>query len=131
MVVMAIDHYGPYRWVQAPISALALWLIVSPFTLGSTSTALTWSDVLSGAATLGMSLLALERGLEGWCLVGAMIIVVAIIALAEVARPARFLSAPLGPWLMFAPWLLSGGRRQWGPRTPSHRESEANAHGAK
>lgn len=68
MVMMAVDHYAPYRWVHAPIAALALWLIVSPFTLGYRSAALTWSDVLSGVVALAMSIVALHprRGLVSW-----------------------------------------------------------------
>ncbi|MBX3562674.1 MAG: NAD-dependent epimerase/dehydratase family protein [Sphingomonas sp.] len=42
-------------------------------------------------------------------LVGALVITVAIIATAEVARPLRFANAALGLWLMTAPWLLEGG----------------------
>jgi hypothetical protein len=81
MVLMAVDHYPSYRWVQAPISALALWLIVSPFTLGYTDTALIWSDVITGVVVLGMSALALgpRRGLVSW------------------------LIAFVGLWLLFAP----------------------------
>lgn len=41
-------------------------------------------------------------------LVGAIVIVVAIVALAEVARPARFLNVPVGLWSIVAPWFLSG-----------------------
>lgn len=79
--MMAIEHYAPYRWVQAPIAALSLWLIVSPFTLGYTSRALAWSDVVSGLVVLGMSLLALKprRGLVSW------------------------LISVVGLWLLFAP----------------------------
>lgn len=68
MVMMAVEHYGPYRWVHAPISALALWLIFSPSSLGYSSAALIWSDVVSGAVVLAMSLLALkpQRGLMSW-----------------------------------------------------------------
>jgi uncharacterized membrane protein len=42
-------------------------------------------------------------------LVGALIITVAAIATAEVARPIRFLNALFGAWLIVAPWLLGGG----------------------
>src|SRR3546814_11716226 len=42
-------------------------------------------------------------------LVGAMIITVAVIAMAEVARPLRFLNVLFGVWLIAAPWLLAGG----------------------
>ena len=41
-------------------------------------------------------------------LVGAMVIVVAVSAWAEVARALRFLIAPFGVWLVAAPWLLDG-----------------------
>src|SRR3546814_17395931 len=39
-------------------------------------------------------------------LVGAMIITVAVCAMAEVARPLRFLNVLFGLWLIFAPWLV-------------------------
>lgn len=68
MVMMAVHHYGPCRWVQAPIVALALWLVSSPFALGYSSKALTWSDVVSGVIVLGMSLFAVapRHGLVSW-----------------------------------------------------------------
>ena len=39
-------------------------------------------------------------------LIGALVITVAVCAMAEVARPLRFINMPLGLWLMTAPWLL-------------------------
>jgi hypothetical protein len=39
-------------------------------------------------------------------LVGALIITVAVCAMAEVARPLRFLNVAFGLWLIAAPWLL-------------------------
>ncbi len=41
-------------------------------------------------------------------LVGALIITVAVIAMAEVGRALRFVNALLGLWLIAAPWLVSG-----------------------
>lgn len=41
-------------------------------------------------------------------LVGSLIVTVAIIAMAEVARPLRFVNMLFGFWLMTAPWILSG-----------------------
>jgi hypothetical protein len=41
-------------------------------------------------------------------LVGALIITIAVCAMAEVARPLRFLNLLFGLWLIAAPWLLSG-----------------------
>ena len=42
-------------------------------------------------------------------LVGALVVTISIIAMAEVARPLRFLNALCGAWLIAAPWLLEGG----------------------
>jgi hypothetical protein len=41
-------------------------------------------------------------------LAGAMIITIAVCAMAEVARPLRFLNLLFGLWLIVVPWLLSG-----------------------
>lgn len=92
MVMMAAEHYAGYRWVQAPISALALWLILSPFTFGYASRPLLWSDVVSGVIALGMSLLALKptHGLVSWLISG------------------------VGLWLLFAPLLF------WAPEPAAY-----------
>jgi len=42
-------------------------------------------------------------------LVGALVVTVAVIAMAEVARALRFINVLFGAWLIVAPWLLSGG----------------------
>lgn len=90
--MMAVDHYGQYRWVQAPIAGLGLWLMTSPFVLGYSDGALIWSDVVSGAVVLVMSLLALgrTRGLVSW------------------------LIAFVGLWLLFAPLAF------WAPEAASY-----------
>src|SRR3546814_16068970 len=41
-------------------------------------------------------------------LVGALVITVAVSAMAEVARPLRFINLLFGLWLIGAPWLLAG-----------------------
>jgi len=41
-------------------------------------------------------------------LVGALIVTVAVIAMAEVARPLRFLNIVFGLWLIAAPWIMDG-----------------------
>jgi SPW repeat len=41
-------------------------------------------------------------------LVGALILTVAIIALAEVGRAVRFVNVILGAWVIASPWLLGG-----------------------
>jgi hypothetical protein len=41
-------------------------------------------------------------------LAGAMIITITVCAMAEVARPLRFLNLAFGLWLIGSPWLLAG-----------------------
>lgn len=41
-------------------------------------------------------------------LVGALVITVAVIATAEVARALRFINVVFGAWLVLAPWILNG-----------------------
>ncbi len=43
--------------------------------------------------------------------VGSLVITFAIIALAEVARPLRWINAAFGAWLLLAPWVLDGYSR--------------------
>jgi len=66
-------------------AALGLWLMFAPSTLGSTGKA-AHSDHL----------------------IGALILTVAVIALAEVGRVARFVNVFFGAWIIAAPWLLGG-----------------------
>ena len=50
-------------------------------------------------------------------LTGLLVVTIAIIAFAEVARAVRFLALPAGLWLIAAPWLLEGAASplaQWG-----------------
>lgn len=72
-------------WQLAASCVVGAWLMFSPAIFG-TQGALADSDHL----------------------VGAMIITIAVIAMAEVARPLRFLNVPFGLWLVAALWLLQG-----------------------
>jgi hypothetical protein len=72
-------------WQLAAASALGAWLMFTPLIFGTT-VAMADSDHI----------------------VGGLVITVAIIAMAEVARPLRFLNIAFGLWLVAAPWLLSG-----------------------
>jgi hypothetical protein len=65
--------------------ALGLWLMAAPDVLGTQKPAAN-SDHL----------------------VGALVVVVAVIATAEVTRVVRFLNVPAGAWIVAAPWLLEG-----------------------
>lgn len=87
----------------------------------------TWRDLIRGvtlpwtlAASAGIgAVLMLTRLLLGSSgamansdhVVGALVITVAIIATAEVARALRFLNVVLGAWLVLAPWVLDGASR--------------------
>jgi len=42
-------------------------------------------------------------------LMGSLLITVSVLAMAEVARPLRWLNIPIGLWLLAAPWILAGG----------------------
>ena len=41
-------------------------------------------------------------------LMGALLLTVSVLAMAEVARPLRWLNIPIGLWLLAAPWILAG-----------------------
>ena len=92
MIMMAREHYAPYRWVQAPSAMIALWLIASPFTLGYPSRALAGSDMASGVAVLVLAAIALSPR-RGW---------------------ASWMQAVVGLWLMAAPLLF------WAPDAASY-----------
>jgi hypothetical protein len=66
-------------------AALGLWLMFAPSTLG-----------ITGAAAHSDQL------------VGALMLTVAIIALAEVGRSVRFVNVLFGVWVIASPWLLNG-----------------------
>lgn len=74
-------------WTLLASALFGGWLLVAPALLGSEGTTLSNSDRL----------------------VGSLVITWALIALAEVARPVRFLNVPLGLWLLAAPFVLGGG----------------------
>lgn len=70
-------------WTLLAGAALGLWLMASPAVFGSGG----------GAA-------------DSDHLVGALVVTIAVIAMAEVARPVRFINIALGAWIALAPWLL-------------------------
>jgi len=72
-------------WNLLVSAAAGLWLMFAPFTLGSVGMA-AHSDHL----------------------IGALIVTVAVIALAEVGRTARFVNVLFGAWVIASPWLLGG-----------------------
>jgi len=54
-------------------------------------------------------------------LVGALIVTVAVMAMAEVGRLLRFINAGFGAWLVVAPWVLAGATLP--PRWPAARSA--------
>jgi hypothetical protein len=72
-------------WNLLASVALGIWLMFTPFILGSTGTA-AHSDHL----------------------VGALIVTVVMIALADVGRAVRFVNVLFGVWVIASPWLLGG-----------------------
>jgi nucleoside-diphosphate-sugar epimerase len=72
-------------WTLAAVCAIGVWLMFSRLTFNT-------------AGTIA----------NGDHLVGAMIITIAVCAMAEVARPLRFLIVPFGLWLIVAPWMIVG-----------------------
>lgn len=121
MVMMAVEHYAGYRWVQAPVSALALWLLTSPFVLGFSGAGQMWSDVISGAATLCLSLFALKprRGLVSWLvsLVGLWLLLAPL--LFWTAEPAAYANDTLvGALLIGFGLLIPMGMEMKGPAVP-------------
>ena len=84
-------------WNLLLSAGLGLWLMFAPSVLG-----------IAGAAA------------HSDHLVGALIVTIAVIALADVGRATRFLNIVLGAWVIVAPWLLGGA-------TPASRWSDAIA----
>ncbi len=72
-------------WALIPIALAGLWLMVEPTALGT-----------SGSYAMSTTI------------VGALLIVIAVIATGEVGRPARFAAVPLAVWCVVAPFVLSG-----------------------
>jgi nucleoside-diphosphate-sugar epimerase/uncharacterized membrane protein len=75
---------------------------------------LPWSLALSMALGVWLMCTRLIFGTEGAQadsdhLIGALVITVAVSAMAETIRPARFLNLMLAVALMFAPWMFDGG----------------------
>ncbi|MGS5089016.1 NAD-dependent epimerase/dehydratase family protein [Hydrogenophaga sp. A37] len=74
---------------------------------------LPWSLVISGALGAGLMLTRLLFDTTGPAadndhVIGSLVITFAVMALAEVARPLRWIIAAFGVWLLLAPWLLDG-----------------------
>jgi hypothetical protein len=88
------------------------WAILKDMLVGGVN--LPWSLVFSAAIGVWLMCTRLIFATQGAQansdhLIGALVITVAITALAESARPARFVNMMLAVPLMAAPWMLDGG----------------------
>lgn len=77
--------FTPTRGLVAA-TALGTWMMFAPAVLGS-------EGLLRDSSFV----------------VGALVIVVSVIAMADVARVTRYLNVALGAWLVVAPWLVEVG----------------------
>lgn len=90
---MMLEHPNMYKWVQAAVVILGLWLVTSPLTFDYRSRGLVWSDVLSGAAAILIAGLALAWPKKAWL---------------------SYANALVGLWLLFAPLVF------WAPAPASY-----------
>ncbi len=72
-------------WNLLVTSALGIWLMIAPFSLGSTGTAAHVDH-----------------------LIGALIVTASVVALADVGRAVRFINVLFGALIVIAPWALGG-----------------------
>ena len=75
--------------------------------------ALPWNLLVSAALGLWLmfapgALASAGRAAHSDHLIGALIVTVAVIALADVGRAVRFINILVGAWIIAAPWLLCG-----------------------
>lgn len=81
---MIMDHYNTLYWTHATNILLGFFLIAAPFTFGYHSSAMTYSDIFSGALLILFSLLS-ANPFRLW---------------------APWLSSSVGVWLLFAPLVF-------------------------
>jgi nucleoside-diphosphate-sugar epimerase/uncharacterized membrane protein len=74
-----------FPWTLVASTVLGVWLMCTPLFLG-TEAQLYFSDHI----------------------VGCLVILVAVMAMAEIARPVRFFNVALGAWVVVSPFLLEG-----------------------
>ena len=74
-----------FPWTLVTSAAIGIWLMASPAVFGTAKPASASSH-----------------------LVGALVLVVAIVAMAEVVRAGRYLNLLAGVWLVLSHWLLTG-----------------------
>lgn len=89
----------------APVSRMwapMLWGVGVPWTLAASALLGVW--LMFAPSVLGIHTSAADND----HLVGAIVVTISIIVMAEVLRAGRFLNVLLGPWIAIAPWILNG-----------------------
>jgi hypothetical protein len=81
---MIINHYNTLYWTHATIMLFGFFLITAPFTFGYQSTAMTYSDIISGVLLIVFSILS-ANPFRLW---------------------APWASSFVGVWLLFAPLIF-------------------------
>ena len=79
---MMAEHPNMYKWIQAAILVLGVWLITSPMTFSYNNSLMLWSDVLSGVAMVGIAVFSLKVPKMAWV---------------------TYVNALVGVWLLLAP----------------------------
>ena len=96
------DRSPRYPDCPSSMAAAGLWGVSFPWTLIVSAVIGIW--LMASPATFGTSGTAADSN----HLVGALVLVVAVVATAEVVRLGRFLNVVAGAWLVVAPWILDG-----------------------
>ena len=99
----ARDERTPrYGSPLAPMIPAMTWGVTAPWSLCA-------STLLGGWVMFSPSVFrAQAAAADNEHLVGALIVTIAVISMAEVVRVGRWLNLVLGVWLLISPWLLSG-----------------------
>lgn len=120
--MMAWEHYLRFRWVQAPVALLGIWLVTSPPTLGYRDRWSIWNDVVTGAAVCALAALALVKRLGAWpswanALVGVWLLLAPLVFWAP--DPAAYANDTLvGAMLITFAFLLPMGSPMKGADVP-------------
>lgn len=115
------EHHGMALWTQVPIAIVGIWLIVSPVTVGYDSLPLALNDVVVGALVVVLAVLAASptRAWAGWLLglVGAWLVLAPLVFWAPTA--AGYLNETLvGGFLIAFSVLIPHGMAMPGPDVP-------------
>ena len=98
----ADDRTQRYGAPPAALLSAARWGVTVPWSLAASTVVGLW--LMFAPAVLGIQSYAAAND----NLVGALIVTVAAISMAEVIRGFRFLNVLFGVWLLIAPWALAG-----------------------